>query len=135
VVIATKFGDTFNEQTCQPTEEESTPAYIRRACEASLRRLNTETIDLYLFHIRDHPLERAGEVRQTLEQLAKVGKIRWYGWSTDDPERVRFFVEGPHCTAVEHRLNVLLDAPEMLTLCEELDLASINRIPLMVGML
>jgi aryl-alcohol dehydrogenase-like predicted oxidoreductase len=135
VVVATKFGETFDEQTCQPTEEELDPAYIRRACEASLRRLNTDTIDLYLFHIRDYDLERAGEVRQTLETLAEEGKIRTYGWSTDDLERARFFAQGPHCTAIEHRLNIMMDAPAMLALCDELDLASINRIPLAMGML
>jgi aryl-alcohol dehydrogenase-like predicted oxidoreductase len=135
VVIATKFGETFDEQTCQPTEEALTPAYIRRACEASLRRLETDYIDLYLFHIRDYDLAQAGEVRQTLEELAEEGKIRTYGWSTDDPERARFFAQGPHCTAVEHRLNIVMDAPEMLDLCDELDLASINRIPLAMGVL
>ena len=63
------------------------------------------------------------------------GKIRWYGWSTDDVERARFFAEGPHCAVIEHRLNVLLDAPEILALCEKLDLGSINRIPLLMGVL
>ena len=135
VVVATKFGETFDEQACQPTEEELNPAYIRRACEASLRRLNTDYIDLYLFHIRDYDLERAGEVRQTLETLAEEGKIRYYGWSTDDLERARTFAQGPHCTAIEHRLNIMMDAPAMLALCDELDLASINRIPLAMGML
>lgn len=135
VIVATKFGETFDEQNCQPTEEELSPAYIRRACEASLRRLNTDYIDLYLFHIRDYDLERAGEVRQTLETLASEGKIRHYGWSTDDLERARFFAQGPHCTAIEHRLNIMMDAPEMLALCDELDLASINRIPLAMGVL
>jgi aryl-alcohol dehydrogenase-like predicted oxidoreductase len=135
VVIATKFGETFDEQNCQPTEEELTPAYIRRACEASLRRLNTNYIDLYLFHIRDYDLERAGEIRETLEALAEEGKIRYYGWSTDDLERARFFAQGPHCTAIEHRLNIMMDAPAMLSLCDELDLASINRIPLAMGVL
>ena len=134
-VIASKFGETFDEQTRQPTREEITPAYIRRACEASLRRLNTTYLDLYLFHIRDYDLARAGEVRQALETLAEEGKIRGYGWSTDDLERARFFAQGPHCTAVEHRLNLMMDAPEMLALCDELDLASINRIPLALGML
>jgi aryl-alcohol dehydrogenase-like predicted oxidoreductase len=134
-VIATKFGETFDEQTGQPTEEELNPAYVRRACEASLRRLNTDYIDVYLFHIRDHDLERAGEVRQTLETLAEEGKIRSYGWSTDDLERARVFAQGPHCTAIEHRLNIMMDAPAMLALCDELDLASINRIPLALGML
>ncbi len=135
VVLATKFGEAFDEQTRQPTGEEPTPAFIRRACEASLRRLNTDYIDLYLFHIRDYDLERAGEVRQTLEDLVDDGKIRYYGWSTDDVERARFFAEGRHCTAVEHRLNIIMDAPDMLALCDEQDLASINRIPLAMGML
>jgi len=134
VVLSTKFGETFDEETRQPTEEELNPAYIRRACEASLRRLNTDYIDLYLFHLRDYDLERAGEVRQTLETLVEEGKIRYYGWSTDDLDRARFFAEGPHCTAIEHRLNIMMDAPEMLALCDELDLASINRIPLALGM-
>jgi len=135
VVLATKFGEAFDEETRQPTDEEPSPAFVRRACEASLRRLNTDYIDLYLFHIRDYDLERAGEVRQTLEDLVDEGKIRYYGWSTDDLERARFFAEGRHCTAVEHRLNILMDAPDMLALCDEQDLASINRIPLAVGML
>ena len=134
-VIATKFGETFDEQTGQQTEEELSPAYIRRACQASLRRLDTDYIDLYLFHIRDYDLERAAEVRDTLEDLVDEGKIRAYGWSTDDLERARFFAQGSHCTAIEHRLNIMMDAPEMLALCDEYDLASINRIPLAMGML
>ncbi|MBN1135696.1 MAG: aldo/keto reductase [Anaerolineae bacterium] len=135
VAIATKFGETFDEQTGRRTEEELSPAYIRRACQASLRRLDTDYIDLYLFHIRDYDLERAGEVRHTLEDLVDEGKIRYYGWSTDDLERARFFAQGSHCTAIMHRLNIMMDAPGMLALCDEYDLASINRIPLAMGML
>ena len=135
VVIATKFGDAFDEQTGQRTGEEPSPAYIRRACQASLRRLDTDYIDLYLFHIRDYDLQRAGEVRHTLEDLVDEGKIRCYGWSTDDLERARFFAQGSHCAAIEHRLNIMMDAPDMLALCHEHDLASINRIPLAMGML
>jgi aryl-alcohol dehydrogenase-like predicted oxidoreductase len=140
VVIATKFGGSFDEQAGQPTGEEPSPAYIRpadirHACEASLRRLDTDYIDLYLFHLRDYDLERAGEVRHTLEELVDEGKIRYYGWSTDDLERARFFARGSHCTAIEHRLNIMMDAPDMLALCDEYDLASINRIPLAMGVL
>ena len=135
VVISTKFGDSFDEQTGQRTGEEPSPTYIRRACQASLRRLDTDYIDVYLFHIRDYDLERAGEVRHTLEDLVAEGKIRTYGWSTDDLERARFFARGSHCTAIEHRLNIMMDAPDMLALCDEYDLASINRIPLAMGML
>ena len=135
VVIATKFGDAFDEQTGQRTGEQPSPAYIRRACQASLRRLDSDYIDLYLFHVRDYDLERAGEVRQALEDLVEEGNIRYYGWSTDDLERARFFARGSHCTAIEHRLNIMLDAPDMLALCEQHDLASINRIPLAMGLL
>lgn len=135
VVIATKFGESFDEQTGQRTTEEPSPAYIRRACQASLRRLNTDYVDLYLFHLRDYDLERAGEVRHTLEELVDEGKIRYYGWSTDDLERARLFAQGSHCTAIEHRLNLLMDAPDMLALCDEYDQASINRIPLAMGLL
>ena len=134
-VIATKFGEPFDEQSGERTAEELSPAYIRRACQASLRRLDTDYIDLYLFHIRDYDLERAEEVRHTLEALVDEGKIRYYGWSTDDLERARFFALGSHCTAIEHRLNIMMDAPDMLALCDEYDLASINRIPLAMGML
>jgi aryl-alcohol dehydrogenase-like predicted oxidoreductase len=135
VVVATKFGFTFTEATREATGQDTSPAYIRRACEASLRRLNSEFIDLYLLHIRDLDLDAALIVRETLEDLFQEGKIRWYGWSTDDPERARFFSQGQHCAAVEHRLNVLMDAPQMLAVCQELDLASINRIPLLMGVL
>jgi aryl-alcohol dehydrogenase-like predicted oxidoreductase len=64
-------------------------ADIRHACEASLRRLDTDYVDLYLFHLRDYDLARAGEVRDTLEDLVGEGKIRYYGWSTDDLARTR----------------------------------------------
>jgi len=134
-VIATKFGTTFDEQSRTITGQDARPAAIRRACEASLRRLQADVIDLYLLHLRDLPLEEGAEVRETLEDLVSAGKIRWYGWSTDDVERARFFAAGAHCTAVEHRLNIFLDAPEMLALCADADLASINRIPLLMGIL
>lgn len=135
VVISTKFGFTFNEATAEITGQDASPAYIRQACEASLHRLGREWIDVYLLHIRDLPYEAAGHAQQTLEALVTEGKIRWYGWSTDDVARARFFAAGPHCAVIEHRLNLLLDAPEMLALCEELDLASVNRIPLLMGIL
>jgi aryl-alcohol dehydrogenase-like predicted oxidoreductase len=135
VIIASKFGYTFDEASRTITGTDASPAYIRQACEASLRRLQSTYIDLYQFHLRDYPLEKAAEVLQTLEELVGEGKVRYYGWSTDDPDRARFFAQGEHCVAVQHRLNLLLDAPAMLALCDQLDLASINRIPLLMGVL
>jgi len=135
VVIATKFGNVFDEETRQITGADASPTAIRQACEASLRRLGTEYIDLYQFHLGDYPAEQAGEVRDTLEELVAAGKIRGYAWSTDDTARVRVFAEGPHCTAVQHHLNLFDDAPAMIALCEELNLASVNRGPLAMGLL
>lgn len=135
VVIATKFGHTFNEQTREITGANASPDYIRQACDASLRRLNTDYIDLYQFHRGEHDPGEAEEVRDVLEQLVAAGKIRWYGWSTDDTERARVFSAGPHCAAVQHRLNILHDNAAMLALCAEQNLASINRSPLSAGIL
>src|SRR5918996_1525881 len=49
--------------------------------------------------------------------------------------RAGVFAEGPHCTAVQHRLNILQDAPELLAVCAESDLAGISRSPLAMGLL
>jgi aryl-alcohol dehydrogenase-like predicted oxidoreductase len=135
VVIATKFGNFFDESTRQITGSSATPDDIRRACDDSLRRLNTDYIDLYQLHLGGYDVERALEVRETLELLAAAGKIRWYGWSTDDPERARIFAEGPHCAAIQQQLNVLDDNPELIAVCEQYNLASLNRGPLAMGVL
>ena len=135
VVIATKFGNVFDETSKQITGSDASPAYIRAACEASLRRLETEYIDLYQLHTGDLDLEAAVEARETLEQLVSEGLIRAYGWSTDDPTRAEVFAAGGHCVAVQHQLNVLEDNLVMLETCERLNLASINRGPLAMGLL
>ena len=135
VVIATKFANVFDEESRQITGSDASRAYIQHACEASLRRLGTDYIDLYQFHAGGHPIEDADAVIETLEKLTRDGKIRAYGWSTDDPERAKKFAEGDHCTSVQFQMNVLSDAPEMVATCEELSLAGLNRGPLAMGLL
>ena len=135
VVIATKFGNTFDESTRQITGSDASPEHIRQACEASLQRLNTDYVDLYQFHLNDYDPDQAGAVRDVLEELVKEGKIRYYGWSTDFTDRARVFAEGPTCTTVQHQMNVLEDAGPMIALCEQLGLGSINRGPLAMGLL
>jgi len=71
VVIATKFNAVFDEITRQVTGSDTSPAGIRTACEDSLRRLNTDYIDLYQFHDNDFPAGKAEPVRETLETLVK----------------------------------------------------------------
>jgi aryl-alcohol dehydrogenase-like predicted oxidoreductase len=135
VFIATKFGNVFDESTRQVSGMNASPAYIHEACEASLRRLGTEYIDLYQFHWNDYDPEKASIVRDALEDLVAEGKIRYYGWSTDFPERAQVFAQGPHCVAIQHQINVLDDNAEMINLCEKSNLASINRGPLAMGLL
>ncbi|MFC0509310.1 aldo/keto reductase [Micromonospora costi] len=135
-VIATKWGYTFDEATRQATGEDASPAYLRRAVTASLRRLDTDWIDLYQLHLADLPLSRAEALIGTLEELVAEGLIRAYGWSTDRPDRAAAFGHGaPGATAVQHALSVLRDAPELLAVCEKYDLASVNRGPLGMGLL
>lgn len=135
VVIATKFNAFFDEQTRQVTGADTSPAGIRAACEDSLRRLGTDYIDLYQFHDNGFPAAQAGPVRDTLETLVKEGKIRAYGWSTDFPENAAFFSQGEHCAAIQAELNVLDDNAAIVTICEQDDLALINRGPLAMGLL
>lgn len=135
-VIATKFGFNVNEAEKQVTlRQDDHLLHVREECEASLRRLNTDVIDLYQLHVWDYPMEKVPAMVKLLESLVSEGKIRYYGWSTDSVEGARLFAEGKHCVAIQHDLNVVLDAPDMLKLCEELNLASINRSPLARGAL
>jgi aryl-alcohol dehydrogenase-like predicted oxidoreductase len=135
VVIATKFNAVFDETTRQVTGSDTSPEGIRQACEDSLRRLDTDYIDLYQFHDNGYPADRAAPVRDMLELLVQEGKIRAYGWSTDFPERAQVFAQGPNCSAVQLQLNVLDDNPVMLALCERENLAALNRGPLAMGLL
>jgi aryl-alcohol dehydrogenase-like predicted oxidoreductase len=135
VVIATKFNSMFDEETKEVTGWDASPEHIYQALEASLRRLNTDYIDLYQFHNNTYPVEKAGEVRDTLEELVAEGKIRAYGWSTDFPDRADFFAKGSNCTAVQFQLNVLDDNPEVIDICDKHKLTAINRGPLAMGLL
>ena len=135
VVIATKFGNTFAEGTGRMLGTDTSPAYIRSACEASLRRLGTDRIDLYQCHRGDLEPAVADEVADTLERLRDDGLIRAYGWSLDDAERAGRWSGRDGFAAVQHHLNVLEDAPAMLALCERDRLASISRGPLAMGLL
>ncbi|MEV7424746.1 aldo/keto reductase [Streptomyces sp. NPDC091212] len=135
VVIATKWGNVFDEETRTRTGADATAAYARRALVASLRRLGTDWIDVYQLHLGDASLADADELRAVCDEFVREGLIRAYAWSTDDPERAAFFARGEHCAGVQHACNVLTDAPGMLALCERRGLASIVRSPLAMGLL
>jgi aryl-alcohol dehydrogenase-like predicted oxidoreductase len=128
VVIATKFG-------YMPNGPHAEPDFIRAACENSLKRLNTDYIDLYQFHAGEFGPEGVEQLRETLEELVASGKIRTYGWSTDNPDRARLLVKSPNYAAVQMEVNVIDDAADILAICEEFGLTAINRGPLAMGLL
>jgi aryl-alcohol dehydrogenase-like predicted oxidoreductase len=141
VVIATKFGyqvDETNKSVIHfdATEEDSHVAIrLRDDVEASLKRLDTNYIDVYQLHVWGLKIENALKARDVLEELVDKGKIRTYGWSTDRPDAIRAFSTTPNCSVVQQQLSVLDGNMELLAICEEMNLASINRGPLGMGLL
>lgn len=138
VLVATKFGLTFDEYSGNMTGRDASPSYIKQACEASLRRLGTDHIDLYQFHLGNYDPTSVDPVLEVLEELVAEGKIRYYAWGTD-PQGVRRFVERGHCPAVQFGLNALTmffaEATQMLAFCDQHDLVAIINGPLGKGLL
>jgi aryl-alcohol dehydrogenase-like predicted oxidoreductase len=141
VAIVTKFGYELDEATRKvvpygATEEEGdAAAHVRENLEGSLRRLNTDYVDVYLLHVWGLELGRALAVRDVLEELAAEGKIRTYGWSTDRVDAVEAFSGLSGCSVVEQQLNIFDGDAELLALAERMKLASLNRAPLGMGLL
>lgn len=94
VVVATKWGNVFDEETRTLTGADDSPEYARRALTASLERLGTDHVDLYQLHLSDADLGRAAQLRDQCEEFVREGLIRAYAWSTDDPARAAVFAEG-----------------------------------------
>jgi aryl-alcohol dehydrogenase-like predicted oxidoreductase len=142
VVIATKFGYQVDDATGTVRSyggdeaDSDVAGPLRADLDASLQRLDTDYIDVYQLHVGGLTLARALDAREVLDDLVASGKVRTYGWSTDRVDVIRPFATSPGCGVVQQGLSVLDDTnPELLALCEELDLASINRSPLGMGLL
>jgi aryl-alcohol dehydrogenase-like predicted oxidoreductase len=138
VLVATKFGLTFDEYSGNMTGRDASPAYVKQACEASLRRLGTDYIDLYQFHIGDYDPAKVEPVLDALDELVAEGKIRYYSWGTEPEGAMRFVARG-HNPAVQFGLNMLTmffpGAGQMLSFCDEHDLAAVINGPLGKGLL
>ena len=136
VVIATKFGHIVNEKEKSVYGDAAQIIKnVRTDVENSLRRLQTDWIDVYQLHEGGYDPRLALELQPVLEELVSAGKIRWYGWSTDIVNSAREFASGQHCTSIQFRLNAIYDNPEMRQVCADFDLAGINKDPLNKGIL
>jgi aryl-alcohol dehydrogenase-like predicted oxidoreductase len=139
VVIATKFGHIVHEEkkTVYSDPGQIIPN-VRNDVENSLRRLQTDYIDIYQLHEGGYDPDLALELQSVLEELVSGGKIRWYGWSTDRPDSARKFAGAPtslHCTSIQFRLNAIFDNAPMRQVCADFHLAGINKDPLNKGFL
>jgi aryl-alcohol dehydrogenase-like predicted oxidoreductase len=115
-VIATKFGHIIDEQTRVVTgDDDAVLENIRQDCENSLRRLDTDYIDIYQLHAGNYDPVKAVGLLEVLEELVAEGKIRAYGWSTNDTDRARVFAQGEHCAAIQHTMYVFRLSEDILS--------------------
>ena len=88
VVLATKFGNVRDPRNPAARTVNGKPSYVRQACEASLRRLGVETIDLYYQH-RVDPVTPIEETVGAMAVLVKEGKVRYLGLSEASSDTLR----------------------------------------------
>jgi aryl-alcohol dehydrogenase-like predicted oxidoreductase len=139
VVIATKFGMDLGDGWEGPR---GAPDYIHHAVEDSLRRLQTDVIDLYLYH-RPDGVTPIAETLTALHELVQAGKVRAIGVSNFGAAQLAEAdaVAKEHgltpFTAVQNEYSLLEREAEaeVLPLCEELNVAFIPYYPLASGLL
>lgn len=131
VVIATKFGMISDEGGLN-----SRPEHIRKVCEASLKRLQTDYIDLFYQH-RVDPNVPIEYVAGTLKDLISEGKINHYGLSEAGAETIRRAHAVHPVTAVQNQYSIWTREPEaaVLPVCEELNIGFVPWGPLGTGFL
>ncbi len=135
VVLATKFGNVRDAEG-RFAGINGRPEYVRQACEASLRRLQVETIDLYYQHRVDRtvPIE---ETVGAMSRLVEEGKVRLLGLSEAAPSTIRR-AHGTHpISALQTEYSLWTRDPEeqLLPLCAELGITFVAYSPLGRGFL
>jgi aryl-alcohol dehydrogenase-like predicted oxidoreductase len=136
VTLATKFGIVRDPANPSKRGFNGSPAYVRSACEASLKRLDIEAIDLYYLH-RVDPDTPVEETVGAMAQLLKEGKIRGIGLSEVTVETLRRAHAEYPVTAVQSEYSLWTREPEdgILDTCRELGIAFVAYSPLGRGFL
>jgi aryl-alcohol dehydrogenase-like predicted oxidoreductase len=134
-VIATKFGNVRVEDGSYLGIDGS-PAYVRKACEASLRRLGVDVIDLYYQH-RVDPKTPIEDTVGAMAELVREGKVRYLGLSEAAPDTIRRAHKVHPVTALQTEYSLWSrDAEEdLLPLCAELGITYVAYSPLGRGFL
>lgn len=136
IVLTTKFGMRVDER-----RHGARPEYVRQACDDSLRRLQTDWIDLYQLHTPDVSVPIA-ETLGALDELVKAGKVREIGCSNFSPAQLREAEAavkpgGARFVSVQNEYSMVHRDPErgVLDTCGELGIAFIPYFPLASGLL
>jgi len=132
-IVATKFFWNFQGERRHPDTRHD---YIIAECEASLRRLKTDRIDLYQIHAFD-PLTRPEEVAAAFGKLKREGKVRWFGVSNQNADQIRMHLQYADIECLQPCYSILDRAVEAreLPLCLEKRMGVIAYSPLYRGLL
>ena len=135
VILATKFGIV---RTSDPNARgiNGKPEYVRSACEASLRRLGVDTIDLYYQH-RVDPNTPIEETVEAMAKLVKEGKVRYIGLSEAGAKTISRAHAVHPITALQTEYSLWSREPEdeILATCRELGIGFVAYSPLGRGFL
>lgn len=135
VRVGTKFG-LVGQPSASGTAIDNSPQYVRRACEASLRRLAVETLDLYYAHRRD-PAVPIEDMVGAMAELVREGKVRHLGLCEVRPDTLRRAHAVHPIAAVQSEYSLCTRGAEveMLDTCRALGVTFIAFCPLGRGFL
>ncbi|QDE80338.1 aldo/keto reductase [Myxococcus xanthus] len=136
IVLATKFGIVRDPTDPQKRGINGRPEYVKQACEASLRRLGVDVIDLYYLHRLDAqtPIE---DTVGAMAELVREGKVRFLGLSEVDADTLRRATKVHPITALQSEYSLWSREPEdgVLQACRELGVGFVPYSPLGRGFL
>ena len=136
ITLATKFGIVRSVENPSIRGLNGTPAYVQSACEASLKRLETDYIDLYYLHRKD-PATPIEETVGAMSKLVEQGKVRAIGLSEVSASTLRKAHAVFPITALQTEYSLWSREPEdeILATCKELGIAFVPYSPLGRGFL
>ena len=130
VVLATKFGFAWDAEG-HVIGKNGTPAYIHKAIDASLRRLGTDNVDIYILH-RVDPDIAIEETIGAMADLVSAGKVRHLGLSEASADQVRRAHSVHPIATLQSEYSLWTRDPEgeLMTLCRELGIGFVAFCPL-----
>jgi aryl-alcohol dehydrogenase-like predicted oxidoreductase len=136
VFLATKFGIVRDPSNPMVRGVNGQPGYVRQSCDASLRRLHVDHIDLYYQH-RVDPQTPIEETVGAMAQLVAEGKVRYIGLSEASPATIRRAAKVHPIAALQTEYSLWSRDPEseILATCRELGIGFVAYSPLGRGFL